>query len=67
MGENFCEFRVLEKNYTQKTKIYMVHTLFLIDSQKFNPTKYTTYTVIYDEAVIMWWHFHAKHDRKSSE
>ena len=23
----------------------MVHTLFLTDSRKFNPTKYTTYTV----------------------
>ena len=24
----------------------MVHTLFLTDSRKFNPTKYTTYTVL---------------------
>ena len=45
-GKNFREFRVLEKNYTQKTKFYMVHTLFLTDSRKFNPAKYTTYTVI---------------------
>ena len=45
MGENFREFCVLEKNYTQKTKIYMVHTLFLTNSRKFNPAKYTTYTV----------------------
>ena len=44
-GKNFHEFRVLEKNYTQKTKFYMVHTLFLTDSRKFNPAKYTTYTV----------------------
>ena len=43
--KKFCEFRVLEKNYTQKTKIYMVHALFLTNSRKFNPAKYTTYTV----------------------
>ena len=45
MGKNFREFHVLEKNYTQKTKFYMVHTLFLTDSRKFNPAKYTIYTV----------------------
>ena len=39
------KFRVLEKNYTQKTKFYMVHTLFLTDSQNFNPMKYTPYMV----------------------
>ena len=44
--KKFREFRVLEKNLTQKTKIYMVHTLFLTDSRKFNPAKYTTYNVI---------------------
>ena len=41
-GEKISRFR---KNYTQKTKMYMVHTLFLTDSRNFNPTKYTTYTV----------------------
>ena len=44
-GCNFCEFRVLEKIIHRKQKFYMVHTLFLTDSRKFNPTKYTTYTV----------------------
>ena len=33
------------KKFTQKTKNYMVHTLFLTDWWKFNPKKYTTYTV----------------------
>ena len=42
---NFREFRVLEKIIHRKQKFYMVHTLFLTDSRKFNPTKYTTYTV----------------------
>ena len=40
-----CEFRVLEKIIHRKQKFYMVHTLFLTDSRKFNPMKYTTYTV----------------------
>ena len=43
--ENFSQISRFRKNYTQKTKFYMVHTLFLTDSQKFNPAKYTTYTV----------------------
>ena len=53
MGIKFCEFHILEKNYTQKTKIYMVNTLFLTDSQKSNPTKYTTYTVIQETDCII--------------
>ena len=44
-GENFSRISRFRKNYTQKTKFYMVHTLFLTDSRKFNPAKYTTYTV----------------------
>ena len=44
-GEKFSRISCFRKNYTQKTKIYMVHTLFLTDSRNFNPTKYTTYTV----------------------
>ena len=43
-GKKFREFCVLEKIIHRK-KIYMVHTLFLTDSRKFNPPKYTTYTV----------------------
>ena len=34
-----------EKIIHRKQKIYIVHTLILTDSQKFNPAKYTTYTV----------------------
>ena len=45
-GENFSRISRFRKNYTQKTKFYMVHTLFLTDSRKFNPAKYTTYTVL---------------------
>ena len=45
MGKKFRKFRVLEKIIHRKQKIYMVHTLFLTDSQNFNPAKYTTYTV----------------------
>ena len=50
IGGIFCREKISQilrfrKNYTQKTKIYMVHTLFLTDSRKFNPAKYTTYTV----------------------
>ena len=44
-GEKFSRISRFRKNYTQKTKNYMVCTLFLTDSQKFNPAKYTTYTV----------------------
>ena len=33
-----------QNNYTQKTN-NLVHTLFLNDSQNFNPAKYTPYTV----------------------
>ena len=44
-GKIFANF-AFKKNYTQKTKFYMVHTLFLTDSRKFNPAKYTTYTVV---------------------
>ena len=45
-GEKILQILCFRKNYTQKTKIYMVHTLFLPDLKKFNPTKYTTYTVV---------------------
>ena len=52
-GENFfCEFRVLEKIIHRK-KNYMVCTLFLTDLQKFNPAKYTTYTVFLFLHVII--------------
>ena len=44
-GEKFLQISRFRKNYTQKTKFYMAHTLFLTDLQKFNPAKYTTYTV----------------------
>ena len=40
-GKKFHEFYVLEKIIHRKQKIYMVHTLFLTDSQNLNPTKYT--------------------------
>ena len=50
-GCNFREFRVLEKIIHRKQKNYMVHTLFLTDSRKFNPTKYTTYTVQGEEGI----------------
>ena len=43
-GLNFAFF-AFYKNYTQKTKIYMVHNLFLTDSWNFNPTKYMAYTI----------------------
>ena len=46
MGIKFHEFCVLEKIIHRKQKIYMVHTLFLTNSQYFNPTKYTPYTVV---------------------
>ena len=45
VGIKFRDFRVLEKIIHRKQKIYMVHTLFLTDSQNFNPTKYMAYTV----------------------
>ena len=52
-GEKFHEFRIfLEKIINRKQKIYMVHTLFLTDSRKFNPTKYTTYT-IYKKLIVL--------------
>ena len=45
-GEKFSWISRFRKNYTQKTKFYKVHTLFLTDLRKFNPTKCTTYTVL---------------------
>ena len=35
----------LEKIIHRKKLIFMVHTLFLTNSQNFNPVKYTIYTV----------------------
>ena len=52
-GEKFLRISRFRKNYTQETKNYMVCTLFLTDSQKFNPTKYTTYTVFLFLHVII--------------
>ena len=52
-GEKFLRISRFRKNYTQKTKNYMVRTLFLTDSQKFNPAKYTTYTVFLFLHVII--------------
>ena len=49
--ENFSRILRLRKNYTQKTKFYMFHTLFLTNSRKFNPAKYTTYTVTCNTSI----------------
>ena len=51
-GKIFANF-AFKKNYTQKTKFYMVHTLFLTDSRKFNPAKYTIYTVYLSNAIMI--------------
>ena len=53
MGEKFREFCVLEKIIHRKQKIYMVHTLFLTDSRKFNPTKYITCMVIVSSVTAL--------------
>ena len=50
-GKIFANFAFLKKS-TQKTKIYIVHTLFLTDWRKFNPVKYTTYTVLCPNADL---------------
>ena len=52
MGKKFRKFRVLEKIIHRKQKIYMVHTLFLTDSQNFNPIGYTPYTVVIYEHLF---------------
>ena len=51
--EKFSRILRFRKNYTQKTKFYMVHTLFLTDSRKFNPVKYTTYTVFFSLSLSL--------------
>ena len=55
MGIKFRDFCVLEKIIHRKQKIYMVHTLFLTNSQNFNPAKYMAYTVImYTVTIILY-------------
>ena len=44
-GEKFSRILCFRKIIHRKQKIYMVHTLFLTDSQNFNHVKYTTYMV----------------------
>ena len=56
--EKFSWISRFRKNYTQKTKFYMVHTLFLTDSRKFNPAKYTTYTVYEAPISVHVWSCH---------
>ena len=53
VGKEFCEFCVLEEIIHRKQKIYMVHTLFLTDSRNFNPTKYTAYTVVCTNVLVL--------------
>ena len=42
-GYLISQISCFRKNYTQKTKICMVHTLFLTNSWNFNPVKYNVY------------------------
>ena len=52
--EKISRISCFRKIINRKQIIYMVHTLFLTDSQKFNPAKYTTYTVYKKLIVLLW-------------